>query len=97
MKKIYQTKTSARSPVVTALIFTSFSDSLIRTANAKKDWSYLRFLSSPLFSYVTEVMHHALNMEDDRPPVLVLMGESCLGGGGSIKLRLLFLTGDRCS
>lgn len=31
-------------------------------------------------------------MEDDRPPVLVLMGESCWGGGGSIKLRLLFLT-----
>lgn len=37
-------------------------------------------------------MHHALNMEDDRPPVLVLMGESCGGVGGSIKLRLLFLT-----
>lgn len=69
---------------------------LSRTANAKTGLTFDSFLPS-LFFYVAEVIN-ALKMEDDRPPMLVLMGESCWGGGpGSIKLRLLFLTGDRCS
>lgn len=59
----------------------------------KTGLSFASFLSPPFPTYVTEVIN-ALNMKDGRPPVLVLTGESC---GGSIKLRLLFLTGDRCS
>lgn len=53
---------------------------LIRIANAKTGLSFASFLPPSFPTYVTEVMH-ALNMEDDRPPVLVLMGESCWGGG----------------
>lgn len=58
----------------------------------KTGLSFDSFLSPPFPTYVTEVMH-VLNMKDGRPPVLVLTGESCGGGEGSIKLRLLFLTG----